>query len=255
MVENMNEEIPNRPRALITGAAKRIGAAVATHLASRGCDIVLHCHHSLKDAEALSEKLHRTGARVTILRQDLSKIHALKNFYTAIPPCDILIHNASVFMRDDIHTMEDEVLEAHMRVNMMAPLLLTQGFAKQLPNDRHGSVVMLSDGVMGWSLSPHFFSYAASKLSLDGCVDLLAAALAPAIRVNGLALGPTLENENDTSEMFQRLADRSPLKENSTTADVLCTIDYLLDSPTVTGQTISIASGMQLKTKRLEPIA
>ena len=251
----MSSDVNARPRALITGAAKRIGAAIAEHLAARGCDIVLHCHLSLSDAESLSEKLHEKGARVTIMRQDLSKIDELNNFFNAIPPCDILIHNASVFIRDTMDNMESEVLEAQMRVNMMAPLLLTQGFAKQLPKDRQGSVVVLSDGVMGWSLSPHFFSYAASKLSLDACIDLLATSLAPAIRVNGVALGPTLENESDTSEMFERLAARSPMKKNSSTADVIRSVDYLLDSPTVTGQTISIASGMQLKTKRFDPLS
>ena len=251
----MNDASNARPRALITGAAKRIGAAIAEHLAMRGCDIVLHCHLSLSDAEALSEKLHEKGARVTIMRQDLSKLDELQNFFNAIPPCDILIHNASVFMRDTIADMEAEVLEAQMRVNMMAPLLLTQGFAKQLPQNRQGSVIMLSDGVMGWSLSPHFFSYAASKLSLDACIDLLATSLAPAMRVNGIALGPTLENTGDTSEMFERLAARSPMKENSSTADVLRSVDYLLDSPTITGQTVSIASGMHLKTKRFDPLS
>lgn len=251
----MNDSLHDRPRALITGAAKRIGARIAEHLAARGCDIVLHCHLSVNNAEALSEKLHNIGARVTILRQDLSKIHELNTFFNAIPPCDILVHNASVFIRDTIEDMESEVLEAQMRVNMLAPLMLTQGFARQLPKNRQGSVVVLSDGVMGWSLSPHFFSYAASKLALNASIDLLATSLAPAIRVNGIALGPTLENESDTSEMFARLAARSPMQENSTTADLLRTIDYLLDSPTVTGQTLSIASGMDLKTKRFEPLA
>jgi len=247
---HMNDAHHPRPRALITGAAKRIGARIAEHLARRGCDIVLHCHLSVNEAETLSDHLQSLGARVTIMRQDLSKIHDLSHFFGAVPPCDIIVHNASVFIRDAVDTMDSEVLEAQMRVNVMAPLLLSQGFAKQLPKDRAGSIILLSDGVYGWSISPHFFSYAASKLALSATTDLLASALAPNIRVNTIALGPTLENVGDTAELFNRLASLSPLSRTSDPDEVLRTVDYILDTPSVTGQVLSLASGMQLTTRR-----
>lgn len=246
----MNASSQERPRALITGAAKRIGARIAEHLARRGCDIVLHCHLSMHEAEALSNHLQTLGARVTIMRQDLAKPHDLANFFNGVPPCDIIVHNASVFIRDDITSMDSEVLEAQMRVNVMAPLLLSQGFAKQLPTNRAGNVIFLSDGVFGWSVSPHFFSYAASKLALTASTDLLASALAPNIRVNTLALGATLESPQDPTGMFARLAELSPLGHTSTPDDVVRTIDYILDTPSITGQIFSLAAGMQLATRR-----
>lgn len=241
-----------RPRALITGAAKRIGARIAEHLARRGCDIVLHCHLSVNEAEALSAQLNALGARVTIMRQDLSKIHELPRFFDGVPPCDILVHNASVFIRDSLETMESDVLEAQMRVNMMAPLLLAQGFAKQLPAGSGGHMIMLSDGVYGWSISPHFFSYAASKLALNSSTDLLASALAPRIRVNTIALGATLENAEDSSALFDKLASLSPLGRTSAPEEVLRTLDYVLDTSSVTGEVLSLASGMHLATRRFE---
>lgn len=242
--------ISERPRALITGAAKRIGARIAEHLARRGCDIVLHCHLSVNEAEALSETLRSYGARVAMMRQDLSKVHELGSFFEGVPACDILVHNASAFIRDGLEDMDAEVLEAHMRVNMMAPLLVSQAFAKQLPAGRGGNIVLLSDSAYGWSISPHFFSYAASKLSLSACTDLLASALAPSIRVNTIALGPTLENTADSAGLFDKLASLSPLARTSTPEEVLSALDYLLDTPSATGQVLALSSGMQLATRR-----
>jgi NAD(P)-dependent dehydrogenase (short-subunit alcohol dehydrogenase family) len=247
----MDTHATTRPRALITGAAKRVGAIIAAHLAQRGYDIVLHYRHSTKEAEQLAEQLRAFGAEVTLWCADLADLQALPALCESLPPCDVLVNNASIFMRDTVATMDTGALETHMRVNMMAPLMLIQAFAAALPSGRAGHVIMLSDGIFGWSMSPYFFSYAASKCALDSCVDLLAAALAPAIRVNSIALGPTLENANDTPELFARLAARAPLQQNSMPDDVVRTLDYLLDSPTVTGQIFSIASGMNLQTTRM----
>jgi NAD(P)-dependent dehydrogenase (short-subunit alcohol dehydrogenase family) len=147
--------------------------------------------------------------------------------------------------------MQSEVLEAQMRVNMLAPLLLSQAFAAQLPPECKGNIIILSDGVLGWSISPHFFSYAASKLALNSCTDLLASALAPRVRVNTIALGITMQGQQESNELFERLEVISPLQKNSNPAEVLRTIDYLLGCESITGQIISLASGMNLASKRV----
>jgi NAD(P)-dependent dehydrogenase (short-subunit alcohol dehydrogenase family) len=247
----MKSNLHEKPRALITGAAKRVGREIALHLASRGYDVVLHCHRSLQEAEQLATQLQALGARVHVLRADLNNLAALEHFFDGVPPCSLLIHNASVFLRDDANNMNAETLEAQFRVNTLAPFLLSQKFFMQLPEQAHGNVICLSDSTMGWSISPYFLSYAASKQALDALTDLMATSFAPRVRVNTIALGPTLVSANENVEMFARLAEKSPLGTTSSVADVLSSIDYVLETKSVTGQILCLSSGLQARTKRI----
>lgn len=241
----------HRPTALITGAAKRLGAAIATHLAAQGYDIVLHYHRSHAEAEALATKLRAEhGVTVTRCQADLSHPETLGHFWDGLPPCDLLILSAATYERDTLDTMQAATLTRQLAVNFEAPLLLAQGFMTQLPPDIPGNIILLSDGAAGWSLSPHFFSYAVSKQAWVGVIDLLAAAVAPRARANLLALPPVLPGVHEDDAMFARLAQRAPLKRNGT-PDELCTaIDFLRQAVGVTGQSISLAGGLNLATAR-----
>lgn len=235
---------------LITGGGQRIGAALADHAARNGWNLVLHYHRSREEAETLAASLRANHAvHVTLKQADLCD-GTLAHFWQGLPPVTALVHNAATFERDTLGSMQAATLQAQLQVNFTAPLLLTQGFMKQLPPGANGSVTILGDGVMGWSVSPEFFSYAISKQAWIGALDVLASACAPRVRVNLIALAPTLPNAHDTPEMFARLAERAPLKRVSDPAEVAAALSYLLQAESVTGQVVSLAAGAHLKTYR-----
>jgi NAD(P)-dependent dehydrogenase (short-subunit alcohol dehydrogenase family) len=240
-----------KPTTLITGAGVRIGAEIARHLAAHGHDLVLHYHNSKAEAEALAADLRAAhGATVTLVMADLEDSEALAQFWDGLPKVTTLIHNAARFMRDDMASATARGLRSHLAVNLEAPLLLAQGFLAQLPAGEVGDIIILGDGSKGWSIAPEFFTYAVSKLAWESVIDLLAAAVAPRARANVIALAPTLPNARETEAMYARLASHAPLKRNSSTQEVCSAIDFLRASPGVTGQTISLAAGFGLATKR-----
>ncbi len=242
----------NQPTTLITGAAKRIGAAIARHLAARGHHLVLHYHRSKTEAEALAESIRTThhASRITLIQADLEKPEALKDFWQGLPPVTNIIHNASRYTRDNLTNFTAADLRAHLAVNVESPLVLSQGFMQQLPSDGEGNIIVLGDDALGWSASPEFFTYTLSKHSWRAMVDVLAAASAPRARANMIALAPTLPGINDPDGMYERLAAHAPLKRNGTVEEALAAIDFILASPGITGQTLSLGNGMGLATVR-----
>lgn len=241
-----------RPTTLITGAGKRIGAEIAAHLAGRGHDLVLHYHRSRAEAEALAEKIRIANphAQITLVQADLEDASALANFWAGLPPVTQIIHNASRYVRDTLTTMTTADLRAHLMVNFEAPILLTQGFLKQLPEGTQGNIIFMGDDAMRWSISPEFFSYALSKHAGRAVIDLIASAAAPRARANIIALAPTLPGVNDPEGLFERLAERAPLKRTGEIAEILATIDFLSTACGVTGQTIGLGNGMGLASFR-----
>lgn len=232
---------------LITGAARRIGAALAEHFAARGHDLVLHYHRSAAEAEALAERL-RAQVTVTLVQADLADSAALTRFWNGLPPVTHLIHNASMFERDTLATMPAEQLRLQLAVNLEAPLLLSQGFMAQLPGP--GSITVLGDGCLGWSIGAPFFSYAVSKHAWASVIELLAAAVAPQARANLVSLAPTLPGVQDNDTIYARLAERAPLKRNGTPEEICAAVEYLLGAPGVTGQNLSLANGFGLAIAR-----
>lgn len=236
---------------LITGAGQRIGAALAEYAAADGWNLVLHANRSRDKAEALAKNLKKEHSVSVVVKQaDLRDQAALAGFWNGLPPVTALVHNAATFERDTLASMHTATLQKQLQVNFTAPLILTQGFMKQLPHNARGSVTILGDGVMGWSISPEFFSYAISKQAWIGALDVLASACAPRARVNLIALAPTLPNANDTPEMFARLAERAPLKRTSEPSEVATALGYFLNAEGVTGQVLSLAGGAHLKAHR-----
>lgn len=239
-------------RMLITGAGQRVGAALARHFAAQGWQLVLHYHRSRDAAETLADALRRAhGVTVDCHGADLAG--NADEFWNGLLPCHAILHNAAMFTRDRLQTMQTATAQQQLQVNFIAPLLLSQGFMAQLPEDAVGNILLLGDGTFGWSISPEFFSYAASKQALAGCLDLLAAACAPRARVNLIALGPSLPGATDSEAMFARLAQRAPLQRTSTPEEVMAAADYALNAPGMTGQTLYLSGGGQLRSWR--PVA
>ena len=233
--------------ALITGAAVRVGRSIALHLARFGWDITIHYRHSKAEAEVLAQEIITLGQRADTLAADFSRPESVTSIFTSLSrPVDLLIHNASVFEKDGLSNLTAEKLQAHMNVNLFSPLLLTQGFIAQLPKNTRGDVICLLDGLIGWSISPHYLSYSLSKLSLRNAITLLARSLAPEVRINGITLGATLAGKEDSPSTFEKIRSLTPLHTTSSEIEVCAAIDFLLASASTTGQILDLSSGMTL---------
>ena len=237
------------PVAFITGGAKRLGKAMALHLAKQGYDIALHYHHSEKEALSTCSEIEALGQRCKPIAGDLADSETLRHIMSeavnAFGRIDCLINNASRFSRDQLHNFSEEGLTAHWQINFRAPLYLIRYFSEQ-KNLTNGSIINIGDGISGWSMSAHYLTYSLSKYGLETLAHLLAESLAPRIRINTLALGATLPGNEDEADSFERIANASLLKRCSNPEEVCHALDFLLGTPTITGQTISLASGLHL---------
>jgi NAD(P)-dependent dehydrogenase (short-subunit alcohol dehydrogenase family) len=235
---------------LITGAAKRIGAAIALDLAAQGHDLVLHYASSKAEAMRVAALCKKLGVTVTLVQADLTDARACQALWKSLPPVTALIHNASVFKRDTLATMKPAQLRQHLALHVEAPLLLAQGFMKQLPKSATGRIIVIGDGMLGWSVAPQFFSYAVSKHALISTIDILAAAVAPRATANLIAPGATLKGPQDTASSFKTLKSIAPLQRTGNLAEICESVAYLLTAPGVTGQTFNLANGMGLESYR-----
>ncbi len=235
----------------ITGAAKRVGRAIALHLAREGWDVAVHYRHSRVEAAELVAMIQGMGRSAAAISGDLcladDAARMMEEAGAMLGDVTALIHNASVFERDDLSSVTLESFALHMTVNVQSPLMLTQAFVAQLPEGMEGVVLCLSDGLRGWSLSESFLSYSLSKLALEQMVQLLAPALAPRVRVNVIALGATLQNAQDLPDTFEKIKQLTPMKRTSNVVDVCSATSFLLASPMITGQTIDVTGGFGLK--------
>src|SRR6516165_6388551 len=182
---------------LVTGGAKRLGRAIALHLGKAGWSVAVHYNRSQADAEETVAALHRMGAHAAALNADFSleddTQRLIERARESVGPLTALINNASVFESDTISTMTRESWTKHIETNLRAPLVLAQTFAEQLPEGQEGAVVNLLDQRV-LKPTPQFLSYGVSKAGLFWLTVVLAQALAPRIRVNAVAPGPTLRN-------------------------------------------------------------
>jgi NAD(P)-dependent dehydrogenase (short-subunit alcohol dehydrogenase family) len=242
----------SEPRAaLITGAAKRIGAEIARTLAAAGWFIHLHYRSSAREAEAVAAALRADGAGVRCHAADLGALdeaaaaELIARCARDAPPLGALVNNASLFELDTLETMSAQSWQRHLAVNLEAPILLARAFARALPEGATGCVVNLIDAKVT-ATNPDFFSYTISKQALDGATRTLALALAPRVRVCAVAPGITLISGKQTEEGFQRAHGNNPLRRGCTPADIARAVRFLLDTPAITGQTIVIDGGHSL---------
>jgi NAD(P)-dependent dehydrogenase (short-subunit alcohol dehydrogenase family) len=248
----MNSPAPTLLRpgaALVTGAAKRIGRAIALDLAKHGWSVAVHYRNSAAEAAEVVREIDGGGGRAAALQADLTReAHAqalVPRAVEALGPLTCLVNNASLFEMDKIDSATRASWDAHIETNLRAPLVLSQAFARQLPADTAGVIVNMLDQRV-WNLTPYFLSYTVAKSGLWTLTRTLALALAPRIRVNGIGPGPTLPSPRQTPEQFAQQCRAMPLGRGTTLEEICAALQFILDSPAMTGQMIALDGGQHL---------
>ncbi|OYU49600.1 MAG: short chain dehydrogenase [Rhizobiales bacterium PAR1] len=236
----------NRRVVLVTGGAKRIGAAICRELSGAGYAVVIHCNRSKAEAETLALEL---GQRAAIVQGDLADLTALPALYAAacqpFGAPDILVNNASLFLDDAHDTVEAARFSANLATNLQAPVLLSRAFAEALPKDETGAILNIIDQRV-LRPNPQFLSYSLAKSALFTATKMLAQAMAPRIRVNAVGPGPTLPNEHDGTAGFLKEAEGTLLARPVKPEEIARAVRFLAEAESVTGQMLAVDSGQHL---------
>lgn len=236
--------------ALVTGGARRLGRAMASSLSRAGATVVVHYHTSRDDAQATAAGIEVLGGRAFLVDGDLSDARAASALCRrAGDACggalDILVNNASVFAPGSAQATGIAEWDLAQAVNLRAPFLLAQAFAAQLAGEGPADIVNLNDGRALRPGADHF-AYTVSKVGLHGLTRSLALALGPRVRVNELALGAVLAPESPAGGHQRTPREALPLRRYPTPDDVADALLFLLSSPALTGQTVSVDGGQHL---------
>ena len=244
--------------ALVTGAGKRLGRAMALYLAGRGHDVAVHYASSADEAEATVAEIHALGRRAQAFHADLlheDQVQALiPAANAALGPLTVLVNSASIFEYDRIETSTRKGWDRHIESNLRAPYVLTQAFARQCPpatTDENGEplaqgliVNMVDQRVL--KLTPEFSTYTIAKMGLWALTQTAAQGLAPDIRVNAIGPGPTMRGSRQSEDHFARQRAATVLGRGSNPSDITAALGFFLDSPAVTGQLIAVDGGQHL---------
>ncbi len=235
--------------ALVTGAAKRLGRAIALGLARDGWDVAVHYRSSSADASATVGDIRSLGRRAVALDGDLSDEKATRELLpraaAALGPISCVVNSASLFEYDDASSFSMRTLDEHMHANLAAPLLLAQALYDATPEGSQSVVINLLDQKL-FNLNPDFLSYTLSKAGLHTATVMLAQALAPKVRVVGLAPGLTLVSGDQTEAGFAAAHRQTPLGKSSTPEDIVAATCYLASAPAVTGTVLVVDGGQHL---------
>ncbi len=229
--------------ALVTGGARRIGAAIVRRLAEDGHSVAIQYRRSEQDALALVEELRSNGHDVMSFQVDLRDTAEIEALISGLRP-SILINNASAFTPDDISSLEPSVFNEIMETNLLAPILLVQAMTKSLEG-REGVVVNILDQKLE-NPNPDFLSYTASKVALGGLTKPLAMTLAPSIRLNAVSPGLTLPSPHASVESFADVHEDTPLGRGTSPEDVAEAVSFLVASSAITGEIINVDCGERL---------
>jgi len=244
---SLHDSIPRA--ALVTGAGKRIGRAIALDLARRGLAVAVHYNDSADAAETVVAEIRAQGGTAVALRADLTDEAAVEQLIPAatqaLGPLGVLINNASSFEYDSVTSATRAGWDRHVEANLRAPFVLIQQFARQLPATAEGAVVNLLDQRV-WNLTPHFVTYTVSKAALWTLTQTLALALAPRIRVNGIGPGPTLPSTHQTAAQFAQQCADMPLGHGTSPDEIVAAVWFLLQARAMTGQMVALDGGQHL---------
>ena len=246
-------------RALVTGAAQRIGREIALYLARRGFDVAVHYSSSAEEAAQTAADIRALGRKAVALKADLLDEEATAALVPLAVaalggPLTVLVNNASIFEYDSIQTATKTSWDRHIGSNLRAPFVLIQNFAAQAPKavpDAAGEPVaqavvvnMIDQRVR--KLTPNFMTYTLAKAALWTLTQTAAQALAPDIRVNGIGPGPTIQGVRQSEGHFSRQRAATILQRGAGATDVVAALGFFLDSPSVTGQMIAVDGGQHL---------
>jgi NAD(P)-dependent dehydrogenase (short-subunit alcohol dehydrogenase family) len=235
--------------ALVTGAGKRIGAAIASDLAAHNFAVAIHANRSMGEAEALAAAIRARGGKAVVINGDLtdadSTARIIGQANVALGPLSLLVNNASIFQDDSAGDFDVAVFERHFAIHVRAPSILTRDFAAQLPEGEPGLVVNMVDQRV-WAPNPRFYSYTLSKAALWMATQTLAQAYAPTLRVNAIGPGPTVKGARQTDDDFAAQVKGLILKAGPRLEDFGRCIRFLFDTPSITGQMIALDGGQHL---------
>jgi|SRR5579871_2070266 len=234
---------------LVTGAAKRLGRAIALDLARHGWSVAIHYRSSEKEARATEADARTSGAKTVLLKADLSVENETASLIgravEALGPLTALVNSASIFENDDWYSADRASWDKHLETNLRAPFVLAQNFARQIPRGGTGAIVNLIDQRV-LKPTPQFISYSVSKAALYWLNTTLAQAFAPRIRVNAVGPGPVMKNERQSVADFNRQREATLLGRGAEPQDIADAVRYLLNAPNVTGQMLAVDGGQHL---------
>lgn len=237
----MTEEFPTPRTAIVTGGAKRIGAQLVRALAADGWHVLIHYNRSRTDAEALAAEV----GNATVVQAELGDPDCAERIMAALdglPPAVLLVNSASQFRYDSADDFTTEQWDAHQAINLRAPALLSQAFARRL--EGNGLIVNLLDAKLA-APNPDFFTYTMSKIGLAGLTELTARAYAPSIRVCGIAPSVTLVSGPQSRENFDEVHRLNALERGVDVSHIVAALRFIVATPTLTGQTIALDAGQR----------
>src|SRR5436190_4424838 len=238
--------------ALVTGGARRIGRAIALALHQDGYAVAIQANRAVADAEAFREEIARAGGRAAVVRADLAERASVAGLVAAaveaLGPLSLLVNNAAMFEPDAIGALDAERFDRQFAVNLRAPVFLSEAFAAQAQNlseEPGASIVNILDQRV-FKLTPQFVSYTLAKSALHSATRMLAQALAPKVRVNAIAPGPTMASARQEADDFARQAAAVPLGHVPTPEEIAAAVIYLASARSVTGTTLIVDGGQHL---------
>ena len=235
--------------ALVTGGAQRIGRAIAVALAQRGYAVAVQTRQSREAAAKLVAEIVAAGGRAAVVEADLADhaavLRLVPDAAAQVGPLTLLVNNAAEFEADEIGRLDRSRFDRHFAVNLRAPIFLADAFAAQAPVEANAAIVNLLDQRV-FKPTPRFLSYGLTKSALHTATTTLAQALAPRIRVNAVAPGPTLPSQRQDAAAFARQAHAVPLGRGPSPQDIAQAVLYLAGATSVTGATIAVDGGQHL---------
>jgi len=238
---------------LITGAATRVGKAIALHFAERGWNIALHYFRSSSQAKKLKKIIEQNWVKVALVKADLKNSKQTEKIITAarkkLGTIDCLVNNAALFEKDDIANFTTKSWNDHLNINLLAPAILTKQFAKQASKKTTSNIINIIDQRI-FNLTPFFMSYTISKSGLQTLTKTMAMRLGPNIKVNAIAPGPTIKSKRQTDRHFRNQVKSTLLKKSVRLEDICDTVEFLINNNSITGQIVAVDSGQNLSRNR-----